>query len=686
MVSKKMKSISLAAFGCVFLLGSTTASFAADLKVFLLGGQSNMLGRAPVSGLPLALQGMQSDVLFFGGSDGTVGTTLETLRPDGKSASEFGPEVTFGRAIADASPTTQYALIKYAAGGTALYNDWAPGTGADYTAFRNTVTAGLAALQAAGHTTKIIGMLWHQGENDAIEGRQANYESHLTAFIADIRSNYGANLPFLIGEIRRSNGAAFVTVADAQISVAAADPNAGFVPASDLSFRDTYHFDAPSMITLGERFASGFDALVTGVSPLSLVSITDDQGGSPVTVSTPVTYTLTFSEDMDVTTVGTDDFANAGSSVVSFGALTETVPGVFTLEVIPTTAGTLRIQIIQNAVLRDAGSRLLDTSNPLSDNTIISVLEPAATWVTGVSIEAVSSLFSGNRSADNLINGNGFTEASGFHSSAGGDGISWTSGSSSNAPLGHFVTFDLEANYDLNVVKIWNWNTGSTLSAGSKNIDISVAATVGGSFTPLGNFDLPIGPGQNNVDFGEVIDLSVFGAAGNVRLVRIEINSNHGWTNASFPGLAGLAEIRFSGAAIQPNTFSEWINDPVFGLDPANRGFQDDPDKDGIPNGLEALFGTHPGVPSSGLANLATFSNITTFTHPMSAEVPTDVAGRFYDWSDNLVDWYSSGTGPVEGPTVTMVPVPDGNSTTVTATASEITETLYFRVGVIREE
>jgi pectin methylesterase-like acyl-CoA thioesterase len=90
------------------------------------------------------------DVLFFGGSDGTVGTTLTTLQPDGKNAGEFGPEVTFGRTIADASPATQYTLIKYAAGGTALYNDWAPGTGNEYAAFRNTVTAGLAALQAAG--------------------------------------------------------------------------------------------------------------------------------------------------------------------------------------------------------------------------------------------------------------------------------------------------------------------------------------------------------------------------------------------------------------------------------------------------------------------------------------------------------------------------------------------------------
>lgn len=644
-----------------------------------------MLGRAPVSGLPLALQGSQSDVLFFGGSDGTVGTTLTTLQPDGKNANEFGPEVTFGRTIADASPTTQYALIKYAAGGTALYNNWAPGTGAQYTAFRNTVTAGLAALQAAGHTTEIIGMLWHQGESDAIENQQANYASNLTAFIVDIRSNYGASLPFLIGEIRRSNGSKFVTVADAQIAVAAADTNAGFVPASDLTFRDTYHFDAPSMITLGERFAAGFIALDTGVTPLSLVSITDDQAGGPIPVSTLVNYTVTFSEDMDDTTIGIDDFENAGSSALTFGTISETAPGIFNLEATPTSAGTLQIQVIQDAVLLDAGGSALDTSTALSDSTIISVTEPSAAWITGVSIEEVSSLFSANRSADNIINGNGFTEASGFHSSASGDGNSWTSGNNTDVPLGHFITIDLEGNYDLDMVKIWNWNSGSTLSAGSKNIDISVAATVGGGFTSLGNFELSIGPGQNNIDFGELIDLSSFSSADDVRLVRIDINSNHGWSNPSFPGLAGLAEIRFSGAAILPNTFTAWINDSAFGIDPANRGFDDDPDNDGLANGIEAWFGTHPGEFSEGLTNLASVNNTTTFTHSQNTDVPTDVAGSFYEWSDNLVDWYSSGTGPAGGPTVTIISVTNGNATTVTATASEAIERLFFRGGVTRD-
>jgi hypothetical protein len=173
-----------------------------------------------------------------------------------------------------------------------------------------------------------------------------------------------------------------------------------------------------------------------------------------------------------------------------------------------------------------------------------------AATITGVSIKEVSSTFSAARSADNIINGAGFTEATGYHSNAGGDNISWTSASSTANPLPHFITIDLGANYDLSFVKIWNWNTSSSLSAGSKDIDISVAASVEGGFTSLGSFVLTIGPGLNNVDFGQVINLSGFAAADNTRLVRIDIKSNHGWSNASFPGLAGLSEIRFDGALV----------------------------------------------------------------------------------------------------------------------------------------
>lgn len=131
--------------------------------------------------------------------------------------------------------------------------------------------------------------------------------------------------------------------------------------------------------------------------------------------------------------------------------------------------------------------------------------------------------------------------------------------------------------------------------------------------------------------------------------------------------------------AVPVNDFNSWISDPAFGLDPADQDFNDDPDLDGLANGLEAWLGTHPGQWNSGIANLTADGITSTFTHPQNASPPGDVSG-FYQWSPNLVDWYASGSGPDGEPTVTMVPVTVG-ATTATATTSEALDRLFLRAG-----
>ena len=105
----------------------------------------------------------------------------------------------------------------------------------------------------------------------------------------------------------------------------------------------------------------------------TLVSIVDNKSGGPIVPTTLVTYTVTFSLDMDAGTVDLTDFGNAGSAAVTIGAVTETSPGVFTVEVTPTTGGSLILKVNASAVLNGADGTPLNTTSAIPDDTTITV-------------------------------------------------------------------------------------------------------------------------------------------------------------------------------------------------------------------------------------------------------------------------------------------------------------------------
>ena len=80
-------------------------------------------------------------------------------------------------------------------------------------------------------------------------------------------------------------------------------------------------------------------------------------------------------------------FRQRGHRSPTIGTVTETSPGVFTVQVTPTTAGTLQLQINASAVLNDIAGNDLDTTTPIADDTVITVRTAYDSWAGGAAFD-----------------------------------------------------------------------------------------------------------------------------------------------------------------------------------------------------------------------------------------------------------------------------------------------------------
>jgi len=219
----------------------------------------------------------------------------------GNHSYEFGPEVAFGRAIKDALPDDTIYLVKYAVNGTALYNDWNPTNGQQYIGFTNTVNSALSNLETNGINYEISGMLWMQGESDALEDQAASYETNLINFIADIRSQFSTpEMPFIIARVRNyyggTSGQADIVRA-AQVTVAESMPYVSWFDTDAYQMVNSGHYGTQGQLDLGNDFVTANLAYIPSVLTISVV-------GSDLILRwdsrVESTYTLLGSEDLAV--------------------------------------------------------------------------------------------------------------------------------------------------------------------------------------------------------------------------------------------------------------------------------------------------------------------------------------------------------------------------------------------------
>ena len=221
-------------------------------RIYLMAGQSNMMGLAHTYNLPASYKSTPPNVSFvYKGS----------ARPLARGK-HIGPEVSFAHAVARAFPHDHHTIVKFAATGSHI-REWFPGE-TFYVGMLRQLR--LFIPQEKPHFDAII---WMQGEGDAFNRERATQYAHnLTYFINVLRRELSAPLtPFIMGVIDPV-GRDFPEVSlvqENQRKVNATVSNTHLIPAEGVSkIYDNIHFNALGQVEMGQRFAQKYIELVGG--------------------------------------------------------------------------------------------------------------------------------------------------------------------------------------------------------------------------------------------------------------------------------------------------------------------------------------------------------------------------------------------------------------------------------------
>ena len=222
---------------------------------FLMVGQSNMAGRGYASEVePID----NTNLLVL--RNGRWQKLFVPVNPDRRFSGVSLAE-SFALEYSKAHGNVQVGLIPCADGGTDI-DDWVEGG----VLFDNAIYQS----RLADRTSNIVGILWHQGESDAKEGRVEAYEEKLKKVISAFRKEKCLkDIPFIMGELGKWDrsttpwdGKLYNDVNDIIIKVAKQTENAILVPSEGLtSNEDFLHFNAKSLREFGVRYFQAFSQI-----------------------------------------------------------------------------------------------------------------------------------------------------------------------------------------------------------------------------------------------------------------------------------------------------------------------------------------------------------------------------------------------------------------------------------------
>jgi Carbohydrate esterase, sialic acid-specific acetylesterase len=219
------------------------ATAAQPVHVFVLAGQSNMVGR----GFPLSMASPTDPRLLIW-RDGRWQTASDPLGPPSNPNSGIGPGMTFGLQLLKKLPSWRIGLVMCAQGATSI-EKWQP----ESKLYRSCVDT----VHAAGG--QVEGILWMQGERGGSVEQASRWGDAFVRVHRAFRADLGEQVPFLLGQIGTFQGLedAQAVLRQQQAELAAKLPHTRLVRSSDLPTVGN-HFTVPGYRVLGARFATAW--------------------------------------------------------------------------------------------------------------------------------------------------------------------------------------------------------------------------------------------------------------------------------------------------------------------------------------------------------------------------------------------------------------------------------------------
>lgn len=226
--------------------GEPTATYKGPkekLHIYLLIGQSNMAGRAPI---PKSDAGPIERCYLLNKSDQwevakNPLNIYSSIRKNPRMQ-RMNPGYMFAKTMLENDASISVGLVVNAKGGTSI-KLWKKG-GKFYKEALRRLKAGMAA-------GTLKGILWHQGESDTGD---KEYVTKLKELISALRQDLGVkDLPFVVGQLMDKPHRKRLNEEFAKVPKEV--PATGCASSEGLTAKDGTHFDTKSMKLIGKRYA-----------------------------------------------------------------------------------------------------------------------------------------------------------------------------------------------------------------------------------------------------------------------------------------------------------------------------------------------------------------------------------------------------------------------------------------------